>query len=1169
MKKNIFTLALAVFLIFAMVVPCLPVEAIAAEGETTPTIEYVSGATLVDDAAVAAWLATGVLADDNTYTYTIKTREHLACFMRCGEGNSDTAPNPFRTNSGKFTVKLANDITWNDFTIENGEIVPADGTTTIYTWIPYGNTSSQNKWYNFRGVFDGNGHTISGLYLNGGKGFFAMTGEGAVIQDVSFENMYIKGNMQTGALVDSAKGSLTVTRVNMDCVINNDAAYVSALVKQPAADTTIENCFVKCDINNGASAGLNFGALVSYPANAQMTVNISNCVVMGDISTTAGTGAVGSIFGAVRASNIVNITNCVSYAKSPNALIGDATAATTAPTIEASATLVADDSWYNDGAGVNGAFIISTPAQLAYFMLLGQSGETFRGKTVKLGADIYWNKGTIDETGFNPAAEQNGVIYRWVPYKSFAGVLDGNGKTIYGIYVNGENASEAGFILETQSGVAVKIKNIDFVNTYITGGATTQIGALVGVNSGSLTISNVNMGCVIDSTSSYVSGLVKQPKYNLTVENVTVACDINGVSNIGGFVAFPVQYQRNVNLTNCIVKGKIVATGGNVGGFIGNGRNCNVTMTNCVNYADISGSSNVAGLIGALTKATISGKTYTGNANITTCASFGRVTATGTDNPVFRTGSYVVNGTSYTAENLYTAEFIDVKNATSKNDGLKFVGVQQKTPVDNTVEARFVASLTFNDVLQNISEGDTGRITSNVTAVGFELATLKAFAAGAKGNLNCNTLYTGLRYTDAKGNPVKVSAKTDYSADYFALGYVEGIPSDSNQTVLARAYCVVGEGETAITYYTDYTVWTLSGGKVLNAITVPTAVATEPKPIETKTYKINEILESVKTLGRTTTQSTGLVCDHVASGIEFNAYIEGKVTLGLKVSKSTLQDAAESNCYFTLYIDGVRQEQRLKADASTKTLELANFTVGGVHNIRLVKQTEPRNGLCELTTLNFTGYFEEKPAEKEYYIEFLGDSITCGYGNLITGGTAAVAQTAINQDATRAFAYLTAEKLGVDHAVVSTSGIGAVRGYRTFVMKDLFGAQSFVRSKTETYEPQRTPDLVVINLGTNDEFKSVSLEDWQTGVNALIRQVRTTYGENVPIVWCYGMMSNRTDYPVYTQNALNAFGGESGGVYLCKLAYNTQGGGDHPNLEGHETASKQLVKFIQDKGILK
>ena len=347
----------------------------------------------------------------------------------------------------------------------------------------------------------------------------------------------------------------------------------------------------------------------------------------------------------------------------------------------------------------------------------------------------------------------------------------------------------------------------------------------------------------------------------------------------------------------------------------------------------------------------------------------------------------------------------------------------------------------------------------------------------------------------------------------------------------------------------------------------------EEKKIVTKTYKISKNLDSIKTLGRTMVTEDGLVCDNVASGIEFNAYIEGELVLDITVSRGSVttngvvENSLNDDCYFTLYIDGVRVDERLMVKkSSSESLTLASFDTGAVHSIRIVKQTEPRNALALFEAVSFTGYFSDKPADKEYYIEFLGASTSCGYGNLTTVSNAGVAQQSVNQDSTQAFPYLTAQRIDADYSVVSASGIGLVRGYRPFNMPYFFGMASAYRSQTEFFEPVRTPDVVVINLSGNDQQKGVTAEEWRAGVLGLVAQIRLAYGADVPIVWIY--MKSNTYFPELTQKIFNDLGGEENGLYLCKTTNNTDGGNNHHSIAGQNKVADEIAAFIAEKGIL-
>lgn len=323
-----------------------------------------------------------------------------------------------------------------------------------------------------------------------------------------------------------------------------------------------------------------------------------------------------------------------------------------------------------------------------------------------------------------------------------------------------------------------------------------------------------------------------------------------------------------------------------------------------------------------------------------------------------------------------------------------------------------------------------------------------------------------------------------------------------------------------------------------------------------------------KTHGRTSVVSEGLACDASASGIEFNAYIEGDLKITLNISQSAHLDEKHltNESYFTLYIDGVRSEERIHAPSGESTLTLASFEQGAVHNIKLIKQTEAHCALCTIKTVSFRGYFEEKPADKELLVEFIGDSITVGYGNLCTESSDPNRGHPLRQDATKAYAYLTAEKLGADASLLCCSGMGIAKGYRPYTANAFFSAASYYRNTDTEFLAERIPDIVVINLGTNDQNKNPDYAELRSKVIGLINLIRTKYGNGVPIVWIHGMMGEGRWSDI--QPILNGqFKGEQGGIYTLAVPSDNSGGGGHPGLAAHASYSDTLAQFIKDKGL--
>ena len=109
------------------------------------------------------------------------------------------------------TVKLGADIVFNEGTASD--------------WAKH---APKKKWVpieNFAGTFDGQGHTISGLYGKGmdiNMGFFVNTNPKAIIKDFKLVNSYFVGSgANLGAI--SSNGSGTFKQIYTDAILSNDS----------------------------------------------------------------------------------------------------------------------------------------------------------------------------------------------------------------------------------------------------------------------------------------------------------------------------------------------------------------------------------------------------------------------------------------------------------------------------------------------------------------------------------------------------------------------------------------------------------------------------------------------------------------------------------------------------------------------------------------------------------------------------------------------------------------------------------------------------------------------------------------------------------------------------------------------------------------------------------
>ena len=183
----------------------------------------------------------------------------------------------------KACAKLTADIDLIDFCHE------ADASKKLEekSWVPIGNANKQ-----YKGTFDGNGKTISNLYINASQQYVGLFGytEGATIQDIIFDNAKVENVNTTG------------TKTYYTGILAGLAyAFSSEHIK---GIKTTENCTVIGQDYTGGIVG-------------RAIINLENCE---NLSSVKGIGNVGGIAGS---SDEINIKRCTNYGTVENDGSGD------------------------------------------------------------------------------------------------------------------------------------------------------------------------------------------------------------------------------------------------------------------------------------------------------------------------------------------------------------------------------------------------------------------------------------------------------------------------------------------------------------------------------------------------------------------------------------------------------------------------------------------------------------------------------------------------------------------------------------------------------------------------------------------------------------------------------------------------------------------------------
>ena len=222
--------------------------------------------------------------------------------------------------------------------------------------------------------------------------------------------------------------------------------------------------------------------------------------------------------------------------------------------------------------------------------------------------------------------------------------------------------------------------------------------------------------------------------------------------------------------------------------------------------------------------------------------------------------------------------------------------------------------------------------------------------------------------------------------------------------------------------------------------------------------------------------------------------------------------------YYNVFIDD--QPSKTIDVKSDTTIVIASRMEALVHKIQIYKRTEGNQGIGSFKGIMISQKGEmlpwkEIPTRK---IEFIGNSITCGYGT--EGLSKSERFKPSTENNYLSYAPIMARAFKADYHIVAHSGMGVVRnyGYKEKVSPNAMPGR-FERIFDEKEQPvwdfkQWKPDMVVINLGTND-FSTNPFPDkevFKAGYVKLINDVIKQYGE-LPVFCIVGPM---TDEPCYS-----------------------------------------------------
>ena len=520
------------------------------------------------------------------------------------------------------------------------------------SWIPIGTNSR------YRGTFDGNNYTISGLYIDSssanGQGLFGYVDTGGKVKDLTVSGSVSgSGNYVGGVVGYNSSGGNVTGCYNIGDVTGNIG--VGGVVGYNGG--TVKNCYNTGEVSGnsvGGVVGLNdggrvtnsyntgavsgreeFGGVVGYNYGGR----VENCYNIGEVSGNRYVGGVvgnndggrvencyntGEVSGNISVGGVVGsnsfsatVTNCYFLQGTAGKGIGSGGSEPDETPVDDLSELCqkfTSDHWtisdtlkrpvltsnHEDDGSKDHPYEIFTADQLENFrdLVNGANGQTADTDAhAKLMNDI-------DLKDVCGLALDDGQPVSWIPIGNdahqYTGTFNGNGHKIENLYINttDSGAYNQGLFgyLGTSGDNKGTVQNLSVSGTVNSSGD--YVGGVVGYNNGGTVTGCIFSGSGSVSGSDRVGGVVGENSGSVTNCTNTNTGTVTGTDDyVGGVVGS----NNNGSVTNSYNTGA-VSGGEGVGGVVGYNAVPPLgasSVTNCYNIGDVSGKISVGGVVGS------------------------------------------------------------------------------------------------------------------------------------------------------------------------------------------------------------------------------------------------------------------------------------------------------------------------------------------------------------------------------------------------------------------------------------------------------------------------------------------------------------------------------------------------------------------------------------------
>ena len=323
---------------------------------------------------------------------------------------------------------------------------------------------------------------------------------------------------------------------------------------------------------------------------------------------------------------------------------------------------------------------------------------------------------------------------------------------------------------------------------------------------------------------------------------------------------------------------------------------------------------------------------------------------------------------------------------------------------------------------------------------------------------------------------------------------------------------------------------------------------------------------NVKNIGRFFVSEDIIYLAQSGSAIEFYLIAKSAEIILVEDSFSNFPEELEKPRYAIYVNEKILLDSTI--DEKEKTVLLFNYESEQEIKIRIILLSEALAGCIGIKNINVISSYSNdeiiKPTEnKKYKIEFIGDSITCGYG--IEAKSPDEFYSTKTQNFEKSYAFLSAKELDFDYSAVCYSGSGIISLGN--IKTNRYTTINYFSYNKEWDFKKYNSDIIVINLGTNDYgyiLFEANIDKYIKKYAEFLKLVREK-NPNSYIICLIGMMGCEELFPLIDE-AINSLEDQKIYEFLMPIQKIEDGIGAqyHPNYVSHAKWGKLLAKIIKD-----